>query len=171
MIIETDRLYLREMTENDYNDICEILKDRETMYAYEHAFSDEEVRAWILKQFKSYEEHVFGLWAAVLRENGKMIGQCGITIQDFLGKPVHEIGYLFNRNFWHNGYATESARACARYAFDSLGLERVYSIIRDMNIPSQNVALRIGMSPCGTLVKHYYGIDMPHIVFSTGHLE
>lgn len=51
------------------------------MYAYEHAFSDGEVRQWLDRQMKRYEEYDFGLWAVILRENECMIGQCGITRQ------------------------------------------------------------------------------------------
>ena len=74
-----------------------------------------------------------------------------------------EIGYLFNRLYWHNGYATEAAKACKQYAFDVLGVKEVCSIIRDTNTPSRNVALRNGMPACDTRTKHYRGVDMPHI--------
>ena len=70
------------------------------------------------------------------------------------------------KNFWHKGYATEAARSCADYASHILGIKHIYSIIRDNNLPSQGVAKRIGMTPGDTIVKHYRGIDMPHIVFS-----
>lgn len=56
--------------------------------------------------------------------------------------------------------------ACRAYAFERLGFNEVFSIIRDTNTASQRVAQRIGMTPRFTLIKHYYGIDMPHIVFS-----
>ena len=49
---------------------------------------------------------------------------------------------------------------------DRLGFWEVYSIIRDNNLPSQEVARRNGMQERGSFVKHYYGMDMPHIVFS-----
>ena len=65
----------------------------------------------------------------------------------------------------HKGYAAEAASACREYAFNVPGFNEIYSIIRDNNIPSQNVAKRNGMTPAGTFVKHYYGMDMPHILY------
>lgn len=165
MRIETERLILREMTAEDLPALREILQDAEVMYAYEHAFSEQEVIQWFENQLRRYRENGFGLWAVVLKSNGKMIGQCGLTYQDFNGRSVVEVGYLFQKAFWHKGYADESAQACKRYAFDVLGKAEVYSIIRDNNIASQRVAMKNGMQPCGRIIKHYYGVDMPHIVY------
>lgn len=164
-ILETPRLLLREMTTSDLPAICRVLQDEKTMYAYEHAFSDEEAQAWLNNQLRRYREDGFGLWAVVLKESGEIIGQCGITLQDVNGEWVPEVGYLFERAYWHQGFATEAAIACKEYAFSVLGLNTVYSIIRDNNIASQNVAKRNGMTVCGRIVKHYYGMDMPHLVY------
>lgn len=165
-ILETERLILREMTEADLGALRAILQDERTMVAYEGAFSDEEVREWLKRQQTRYREDGFGLWAAVLKESGQMIGQAGITWQQADGERVPEIGYLFNRAYWHQGYATEAAAACKRYAFDVLGFEEIYSIIRDTNIPSINVAIRNGMAIRKRFIKHYRGLDMPHYLFS-----
>ena len=164
-ILETPRLLLREMTTSDLPAICRVLQDEKTMYAYEHAFSDEEAQAWLNNQLRRYREDGFGLWAVVLKESGEIIGQCGITLQDVNGEWVPEVGYLFERAYWHRGFATEAAIACKEYAFNVLGLDTVYTIIRDNNIASQNVAKRNGMTVCGRIVKHYYGMDMPHLVY------
>lgn len=91
-----------------------------------------------------------------------MIGQCGLTIQPWKKDEVLEIGYLFQRRYWHKGYAIEAAKACKRYAFDKLNATEVCSIIRDINLASQKVALKNGMKIKDTWVKHYRGIDMPH---------
>jgi len=115
---------------------------------------------------KNYKEYSFGLWAVVLKERGAMIGQCGLTMQSYNGGKVLEIGYLLQKEYWHQGYASEAAIACKDYAFDKLQAEEVYSIIRDTNIPSQNVARRNGMTCVDKFVKHYKGIDMPHFLFS-----
>ena len=167
-ILETDRLILREMTNNDLPALCKILQDKEVMYAYEHAFSNEEVTAWLNKNYNRYENDGVGLWAVILKETGEMVGQCGLTMQEIgENEKVLEVGYLFQKAFWHNGYATEAAKACKEYAFHTLKATEVYSIIRDNNIASQNVAKRNGMSVCGKLVKHYYNMDMPHLLFKT----
>ena len=166
MILETPRLILREMTQTDYPALAEILQDREAMFAYEHAFSDEETQAWLDRMLERYRTDGFGLWAVVRKQSGEMIGQCGLTWQNFDGKRVPEIGYLFQRKHWKKGYAIEAARACKHYAFETLQADEVFSIIRDNNVASMNVAIRNGMTVRGRFVKHYYGIDMPHFAFS-----
>ena len=162
MILETERLYFREMNQGDFVSLCEILQDERTMYAYEGAFSDQEVQEWLDRQLSRYEKWNFGLWAVILKETDKMIGQCGLTMQPWKESEVLEIGYLSNRLYWHRGYATEAARACKKYAFETLGTSEVCSIIRDTNLASQNVAVRNGMTKTDSWTKHYRGIDMPH---------
>ena len=166
MFLETERLYLREMEQSDFDSLCKILKDEETMYAYEGAFNDTEVQEWLDRQIARYQKYGFGLWAAVVKESGKMIGQCGLTMQPWKDKELLEIGYLFQREYWHRGYAVETAKACKKYAFEVLEADEVCSIIRDTNIASQNVAIRNGMAVTDTWTKHYRGIDMPHYCFA-----
>lgn len=166
MILETERLYLREMNQEDFPSLCKILQDKDVMYAYEHAFDDDEAQGWLDKQIMRYRQYGFGLWAVILKETGEMIGQCGLTMQDCNNKQVLEVGYLFQKVFWHKGYASEAAIACKKYAFEVLHADEVFSIIRDTNIASQNVAKRNGMTITDRFIKHYYGVDMPHLVFS-----
>lgn len=165
VIIETKRLQLREMTFSDMEALSSILQDESVMYAYNGAFTYEETFAWMQKQLQRYREHGFGLWGMFLKGTGEMIGQCGITMQKYNGKQVPEIGYLLAYKYWHKGYATEAATACCEYGFNVLHFDALYSIIRDTNIASQNVALRNGMILIDTIVKHYRGVDMPHMVF------
>lgn len=162
MILQTKRLYLREMKQTDFCSLCKILQDEHTMYAYEGAFSDVEVQEWLDKQISRYQHWNFGLWAVILKETEEMVGQCGLTMQPWKETEVLEIGYLFNSDYWHKGYATEAAQACKQYAFERLGAEEVCSIIRNTNIASQNVAIRNGMIKADSWIKHYRGIDMLH---------
>ena len=165
-ILETERTYLRVMTLDDYDDLCEILQDADTMYAYEHAFSHEEVINWLRNQLRRYEEYGFGLWAIIDRESDEFIGQMGLTMQDVEETQELEIGYLLKRKHWGKGYATETAIACKEYAFHTLNCDRVTSIIRDTNLASQRVAERVGMKVEKQFVKYYYNMDMPHFVYS-----
>lgn len=164
--METQRLILRKLTQADFQDLCAILQDEQVMYAYAGPFSDEEVHSWLDKQLMRYQEDGIGLYAVLLKESGTLIGQCGLTFQDTPDGKALEIGYLFQKAYWHHGYATEAARACKHYAFQVLGADEVCSIIRDSNTASQNVAKRNEMAVTGTFVKHYRGVDMPHWIFS-----
>lgn len=166
IILETDRLVLREFSLLDKENLSLILQDKDVMYAYEHAFNDSEVDIWLNNQLRRYKDDGFGLWAVILKDTNEFIGQCGLTVQNIGEKEVVEVGYLFKKAHWHKGYATESAIACKNYAFNTLDIDEVYSIIRDNNMPSINVAKRNGMSLKGEFVKHYYGMDMPHLIFS-----
>ena len=166
MITETKRLYLREMKQIDFSAIAEILQDDTAMFAYEGAFSDEEVAKWLNDRIAQYKDWGMSLWAVVLKETDQVIGQCGLTLQQVQGETVTEIGYLFNRDYWHQGYAVEAAQACKTYAFDVLGIDRVFSIIRDNNIASMNVAIRNGMTVRTKFIKTYRGIEMPHFAFA-----
>lgn len=161
-MIETKRLFLREMNQADFNALRQILQDEKTMYAYEGAFTDEETQQWLNRQILRYQKWNFGLWAVILKETNEMIGQCGLTMQPWKETEVLEIGYLFNRSYWHKGYATEAAQACKKYAFEVLKAHEVCSIIRDINTASQNVAVRCGMTKTDSWTKHYRGVDMPH---------
>ena len=169
MILETERLYLREMNQSDFESLCKILQDEDTMYAYEGAFNVDEVQEWLDRQILRYQEWNFGLWAVILKETNQMIGQCGLTMQPWKDENVLEIGYLFERTYWHKGYAIEAAKACKKYAFEILKADEVCSIIRDINIASQKVAIRNGMTIKDVWTKHYRGVDMPHYRYVVYH--
>ena len=163
--MKTERLILREMNQEDFPALCAILQDEQAMYAYNGALNGTEAQEWLDRQLRRYRDDGFGLWAVCLKDCGEMIGQCGLSWQDAGGKRVLEIGYLLNRAYWHKGYAIEAAHFCKCYAFGGLNADEVYSIIRDTNYPSINVAIRNGMEVCGSFIKHYRGVDMPHLIF------
>lgn len=161
MILETKRLYLREMEPSDYMALCAIMQDEAVMRtAYTCAFSNEEVWGWLNRHLERYRRLGFGLWAVVLKQTGEMIGQCGLTLQPWEDRKVLEIGYLFARRHWHQGYAAEAAVACREYAFRVLHANEVCSIIRDTNTAAQKVALRCGMVRAEDAVKRFRGVDM-----------
>lgn len=166
MILETNRLVLRRLEETDFNAWSAVLGDPQVMYAYEHGFSGDEVRQWIDRQQERYAKDGFGLWAVMEKASGELIGDCGVTMQDWNGKDVPEIGYHLRRDKWRQGFAIEAAAACREYGFHTLNFPELFSIIRDNNFPSQRVALRNGMAVRGSMIKRYRGVEMPHLVFS-----
>ena len=80
MRIETERLYLREMTAADYEALYAVLADSDIMQHYPYTFDEARVRGWIDRNIERYSVFVFGLWAVCLHENGEMIGDCGLTM-------------------------------------------------------------------------------------------
>ncbi|MBF0580254.1 GNAT family N-acetyltransferase [Erysipelotrichaceae bacterium RD49] len=93
IVLETERLVVRQMAPDDFENVRRFLADPEVMYAYEHGFDDDEVRQWIAQNQKRYTQDGFGLWLIIEKKTGESIGDCGITWQEAKGKPVLEIGY------------------------------------------------------------------------------
>jgi len=154
------------LTTNDLSDLRLIVQDGETMLAWNGAWSEQETVEGLNKQFLSYKDNGFGRWAVILKDSGIFVGICGLQWSNTDTDTVLEIGYLFNRSYWHKGYATESAIACRNYAFDVLKYDEVFSLVRDTNYASMNVAIRNGMTIRGRFIKHYKGEAMPHYIFS-----
>jgi len=171
IVIETERLILRELTLEDEAATRAIVCDEQTMQQFNGAWSEEENLAAIEKQLRGYSKNGYGRWAVVLKETGVLIGTCGLQWCDTDRDSVLEIGYMFNRAYWGNGYAAEAAIACKRYAFNVLNVDEVFSLIRDSNLSSMNVAIRNGMLVRRQFTKHYKGVDMPHYVFSAKRIE
>lgn len=166
MIFETERLIARRMDKEDFANLCTVLQDERVMYAYEHAFSDEEVWDWLNRQIARYNRWGFGLWALIDKSTGRFVGQAGLTMQEWNDKLTVEIGYLLCFDSWHKGYASEAAAACKKYAFEELGVSEVSSIIRENNTASRRVAERNGLTAVDKIVKHYYNMEMVHIVYT-----
>lgn len=146
MKMETDRLILREYTLQDFDALYEIMSDSETMQHYPHAFNENEVREWIERNMERYSIFGFGLWAVVLKETGKFIGDCGLTMQIIDGKIKPEIGYHINKQYWRRGYGSEAARKCRDWAFENTPFQIIYSYMKYTNIGSYSTAIANGMS-------------------------
>ncbi len=166
MILETARLWLREMDSHDKKDLVEMLQDPRVMYAYGHDFSDADVDEWLQRQIERYKKYGFGLWAVISKSSGEMVGQAGLTMQSYGDTEILEVGYLLKYRYWRHGYAREAAAGCRDYAFNSLGAEKVFSIIKTDNFSSIKVAEGIGMSLEDKFTTRYYAGDMEHYLYS-----
>ena len=144
MVIETERLYLREMTENDFDALYKVLADSDIMQHYPYTFDEKRVRGWINKNRERYQIFGFGLWAVCLKEAGEMIGDCGLTMQLIGGQIKPEIGYHIRGDFQGKGYAKEAATAVRDWTFCNTPFNVIYSYMKYTNEPSYKTAMAYG---------------------------
>lgn len=161
-VFQTPRLSAREMSPADLDFIAELLGDPEVMRFYPKAYTRVEAQGWIEGQMQRYVEHGHGLWLIQRRDTAEPVGQVGLLLQRLDGRDEAEVGYLIHRAFWRQGYATEAARATRDHAFGSRKYERVISLIRPGNHPSQYVARKLGMLPERSAMFR----GLRHIVYS-----
>ena len=144
MIIETERLFLREMKESDFDALYEVLADSDIMQHYPYTFDESRVRNWIQRNIERYRIFGFGLWAVCLKETGEMIGDCGLTLQLIDGRIKPEIGYHIRANKQRNGYAKEAAIAVRDWTFNNTPFQIVFSYMKYTNEPSVKTAISYG---------------------------
>jgi len=146
VILETNRLILREMTKDDLDALHKVFSDPETMRFYPKPFDPAMTEQWIENMQQRVARDGIALWAMVLKETGEVIGDCGLVVQQVDGAEEVEIGWHVRRDLWGRGYATEAACACLKDGHDTLGRTRFISIIAPGNIASRRVAEKIGMT-------------------------
>lgn len=162
-ILETSRLVLRELQQDDSGDLARVISDPETMRFYPAPYDEAGVKQWIARNRQRYAENGHGLWAMVLKSSGEMIGDCGLTVQHVDGVNEIEIGYHVRRVLWGRGLATEASAACLDWGFANLPVERLISLIRPENLPSRRVAEKNGL----TVWKQTMHAGLPHLVYVT----
>ena len=165
-ILESQRLRFRRIEPADFLSLCELLQDKEVMYAWEHAFSEEDILNWMERTFARYQVDGFGHFAAIEKGTGAFLGVIGPIIEVVEDVSYTGLGYILKKEYWGKGYATEGAKACMEHAFTVLGAEMVIAEIRPENLSSRKVAERLGMRVEREFVKHYRGKDMPHLIYS-----
>ncbi len=144
--IYTNRLILRPYTIQDFDALHSVLSDRFTMRYWPEPFTAEQTMRRIEKSLSTYEKNGFGKFAVELKESGKLIGDCGITLVEIEGKVENNLGYIIHHDFHGNGYGTETAKACVSYAFVDLQLERLTANMTANNKASIRVAEKLGMT-------------------------
>ena len=143
-ILETERLILREMNEQDLAALYRVLGDPDIMCHYPYPFDEDRVKSWIAKNRERYRVFGFGLWAVCLKESGEMIGDCGITMQLIHGQICPEIGYHIRSDQQRKGYAKEAAIGVRDWTFRSTPFGVVYSYMKVANLPSCRTAAAYG---------------------------
>ncbi len=145
IILETDRLLLREMNMDDFDALYKVLSDSDIMQHYPYTFDEKRVSDWIERNMNRYRENGFGLWAVCLKDTGEMIGDCGLTLQNIEGEMLPEIGDHIRADHQRKGYAKEAAAAVRDWAFANTDYPALYSYCKYTNVGSYKTAESIGM--------------------------
>ena len=147
MHLETERLRLAPWEADDWQAFRSIASDPDVMrYITGGApWTDEQVREFVLRQMRWFNERDFCLWKLLKKSSGRLIGFAGLQPLVLGGAEEIEIGWWLARDCWGKGLATEAAREALRDGFDRAGLERVVAIARPENAASIRVMQKVGM--------------------------
>ena len=161
-MIETERLLLRKPVPEDAEGVLRYAADAEVMRFLGGApegdvGADAVVERWLAR----WDANGFGQLVVVRREDGRFVGRSGLlvwdrstweqsTIRD-AAEPEVELGWTLVREHWGNGYATEAARAARDWAFETVGVDRLISLVDLENARSLRVAERLGATQTETV--------------------
>jgi RimJ/RimL family protein N-acetyltransferase len=166
VILETERLLVREFVPEDAKALASFYGDPEVMRFIGSGAtrSPEETARQIGVWQRLYREWGYGLWATAQRETGELVGRCGLLRWQVDDRTEIEVGYLIGRGFWGRGYGLEAARGIKEWAFERLDVSRVVSMIYPQNLPSIRVAEANGMRHLADIERDgrlilMYGVD------------
>ena len=146
-ILETQRLILREIVEDDAEFVLDLLNQPSFIkYIGDRGVRNvEQAREFIESRYRqSYRDNGYGLYAVELKLLKELIGMCGFVRRDSLPGP--DIGFAFLPQHEGKGYGTESAAAIMDYGRESLGFTRVLAITSQDNDASGRLLEKIGLS-------------------------
>jgi RimJ/RimL family protein N-acetyltransferase len=145
--IRTERLLMRRWRETDREPFAALNADPEVMRHFPAALDRAGSDRLVDRFERLFQSQGFGSWALEVVATGEMIGFTGLVPMPagVPGAGGQEVGWRLARHAWHQGYATEAARAALDVAFGRLGLPVVWSMTAVANLPSQAVMRRIGM--------------------------
>ncbi|MGI9546883.1 MAG: GNAT family N-acetyltransferase [Flavobacteriaceae bacterium] len=144
---ESERLFFRKVLKTDFDAWLPFHQEPLSSLYFATELQEPRIACqnWFDKVFYRYDNNLGGLNALISKETGKLVGMCGLLIQTVDEIEELEIGYSILPEHWKNGYASEAAIRCRKYATEHQFRESIISIIHIDNIPSQKVALKNGM--------------------------
>lgn len=148
MHIETTRLRLRPLREDDAEELSRIFSDPGVVqYSGGRSPTLEQVREGIRQHISEhYRDHGYGLLAAELRDTGEIVGRIGFLETEIDSTGDAELHYHLAPTAWGNGLATEAARAVLEWGFEQGRLGRVVAVIHPENLASRRVAEKCGLT-------------------------
>jgi ribosomal-protein-alanine N-acetyltransferase len=147
--IDSKRLIIRRFNEDDWRDLHEYLSDEEVIFYEPYGPFNEET----CKSEAERREKDDSFFAVCLKETAKVIGNLYLGKQDF---ETYELGYVFNKKYQKQGFATESAERILDYAIEELEARRIIAMCNPKNEPSWKLLERLNMRREGHLIKNIY---------------
>lgn len=144
VILETERLILRELTINDDESFYYLnLNPNVIKYTGDSSFANIKEAKSFLENYSDYIKNGFGRWAVIEKQSNNFIGWCGLKFH----KDTNEIdiGFRFFEEYWNKGFATESAKSCLEYGFLQLNLTEIIGRVMKENLASIKVLEKIGL--------------------------
>lgn len=143
--IKTERLLLRPLNLSDLESVHEYASDKEnTVYMYHLPNENiEETAEFLSGVTKEWEKDTPSFYEFAIELNGVQIGAVSVYLQD--NRDSGELGWILNKKYWHNGYATEAAMALKDFALNTLHLKRLTAGCDRRNTASSRVMEKIGL--------------------------
>jgi len=160
--LETARLTLRRLRDDDTDRLLEVFGDPEVMRFVGRGLPLDRDRlvASQAAVIEHWARHGFGPLAVVERATGGLVGECGLQLLE--GGPDVEVTYTLARAAWGRGYATEAAAALLAWGFGELGLTCIVGVAYPANTASQRVLEKVGMRRAG--LRRCYGAELVEYV-------
>ncbi len=149
MVMETERLVIRPLSENDWSDLHDYLSQEQVLKYEPGEVSNEEDCRKIARERVQGDR--FG--AVCLKETNKMIGHVYFEQKEPAQFKTWMLGYIFNPAFYGNGYATEACQRLLKYGFEELGAHRVMALCNPENAASWRLLERLQMRREGHFKK------------------
>ena len=146
VILETDRLFLREYVEDDAEAFFRLNSDPEVLRFVpdKRLLNVEQARQILVDHpIADYRKYGFGRGACILKSTGEQIGFAGLKYLEELGEV--DVAFRLMPNHWGQGLATEAAIASVRFGFADLGLKRIIGLVMPENIASVRVLEKTGL--------------------------
>ena len=145
---ETDRIRFRLIERSDFGHWLPFFNEPESFryWNMDRQPAEVECQQWYDKQFGRYDQDTGGMNALIEKASGRLVGHCGLLVQNVDENVELEIGYSLLPFFWNKGFASEAAKKCRDIAFEREYSSSLISIISLTNVPSARVAEKNGMS-------------------------
>lgn len=155
IFIETPRLLLREIVEDDAEQLLEMERDPEVhRYIGNNPLTKiEQAQAVIDRVRKQYRKNGIGRWAVIDKASGDFVGWSGLKYEQHIREwSYYDLGYRLKRKYWGQGIATETAVESLKYGFNVLKLPEICAAAHVENKASNAVLQKVGMQLMDTFV-------------------